>query len=75
MSTACNDQHPAISKDGLSLCLSSDRPGGCGGLDIWVAQRSSVDSAWEEPFKMDQGSNDILRVLVENNGHLFEKDV
>ena len=26
-----NDQHPGISKDGLTLYFSSDRPGGCGG--------------------------------------------
>ena len=41
-----NDQHPAISKDGLSLYISSDRPGGLGGLDIWVSHRGSVDDPW-----------------------------
>lgn len=48
-----NDQHPALSKDGLSLYFSSDRPGGCGGLDLWVTQRASKDSPWEEPFNLD----------------------
>ena len=30
INTGYNDQHPAISKDGLSLYISSDRPGGFG---------------------------------------------
>ena len=37
------------SRDGLTLFLSSDRPGGLGGLDIWVARRASEDDRWEEP--------------------------
>jgi len=53
INSSSNDQHPAISKDGLSLYFSSDRPGGCGGLDIWVTQRASLDSPWETPFNLD----------------------
>src|SRR5437016_6014689 len=51
-----NDQHPAISKDGLTLYFSSDRPGGCGvsgDLDIWASQRDSLDSPWKQPFNLD----------------------
>ena len=48
-----NDQHPALSKDGLSLIFASDRPGGFGvpgsanGFDLWVSQRDSLDSDWQ----------------------------
>ena len=44
--TAYNYFHPAISSDELTLIFSSDRPGGEGDYDLWVATRSSV----EEPF-------------------------
>src|SRR5438128_7798476 len=47
-----DEQHPALSKDGLSLYFASNRvvPGvSCGGSDIWVSQRASVDSPWEAP--------------------------
>jgi Tol biopolymer transport system component len=44
-----NDQHPALSKDGLSLYITSNRPGGQGADDIWVSQRASVDDAWGPP--------------------------
>jgi WD40-like Beta Propeller Repeat len=74
LSTACNDQHPALSKDGLSLYFSSDRPGGCGGLDIWVSQRASVDSPWEPPFNLgcsvNSSANDIAPNLT-TDGHLL----
>jgi len=49
INSASNDQHPAISRDGLSLYFVSDRPGGQGGLDIYVSQRASVHDAWGAP--------------------------
>src|SRR5437879_4513220 len=44
INTAANEQHPAISRDGLSLYISSDRSGGFGGTDIWVSQRACPDA-------------------------------
>ena len=44
-----DDMHPALSKDGLSLYFSSNRPGGAGALDLWVSQRDSLDSPWQPP--------------------------
>jgi hypothetical protein len=38
----------SLTADGLEAYFSSLRPGGKGGVDIWVARRSSVDE--EEPF-------------------------
>jgi WD40-like Beta Propeller Repeat len=40
------DRHPAISKDGLTLYFTSDRPGGLGGDDIWVSHRADLDDPW-----------------------------
>lgn len=37
---------PILSRDGLQLYIASNRPGGLGGIDIWVAERASP----EEPF-------------------------
>ena len=44
------EQTPAISKDGLSLYFSSNRPGGVGDADLYVSQRSSVDEPWGTPM-------------------------
>src|SRR5262245_63933062 len=49
INTAFNDQHPALSKDGLSLYITSNRSGGQGADDLWVSQRASVDDAWGPP--------------------------
>lgn len=46
INTAGDENRPAISKDQLSLYVSTNRPGGFGGLDLWVSQRASVDDPW-----------------------------
>jgi hypothetical protein len=53
------ESHVAISKDGLSLYITSDRPGGVNGensapfLEIWVSQRASLESNWGPPVNLD----------------------
>jgi hypothetical protein len=44
-----NTQHPAISKDGLSLYITTNRPGGPGDMDIWVSHRDTPDGTWNDP--------------------------
>jgi Tol biopolymer transport system component len=46
------DFAPAVSKNGLSLYVSSDRPGGFGSGDIWVSQRNSIDDPWGLPVNL-----------------------
>ena len=38
----------SISKDGRTLYVSSNRPGGFGGFDIWVSQRQTTRDPWGE---------------------------
>jgi hypothetical protein len=44
-----NDGCPILSPDGLSLYMATNRPGGPGGLDIWVARRATTTSGWGAP--------------------------
>ena len=46
VNTAFSDQHPALSPDGLSLYITSNRPGGYGSTDLWVCHRATKDSPW-----------------------------
>ena len=46
------DFGPAISKTGLSLYFTSDRPGGLGTFDIWVSQRARKDDPWGSPVNL-----------------------
>ncbi len=45
-----NTCHPAISVEGDMLYFSSDRPGGHGGMDIWVSRR--IGDEWGEPVNL-----------------------
>ena len=40
------DSFPCISPDGLELFFISERPGGFGGVDIWVTTRPTKEDAW-----------------------------
>ena len=40
------DAHPSVSTDGLSLYFYSDRSGGHGGRDIWIARRTTTNDDW-----------------------------
>jgi len=47
--TPFNDGCPYQAPDGLSFYMASNRTGGLGGQDIWVARRASVDDPWGAP--------------------------
>lgn len=52
-----NDIQPNVRKDGRELVFSSNRAGGAGGQDIWLATRSSIDEPWSAPVNLGAGVN------------------
>jgi WD40-like Beta Propeller Repeat len=52
LNTSSLDGCPILSPDGRSLYIASDRPGGHGGLDIWVAHRSSKKAPFGAPVNL-----------------------
>jgi len=46
VNTSSDDGGSRISADGLSLYFHSDRPGGYGGYDLYVATRESTEDEW-----------------------------
>ncbi len=52
LNTEFQDGCPIQSPDGLSLYMASTRPGGLGGIDIWVAHRESTDAPWGAPVDL-----------------------
>jgi hypothetical protein len=67
------DRFPAISKNGLSLYINSNRPGGVNGanpnnlLEIWVSQRVSLESPWQTPINLDAFNSAPLINTVDSN--------
>lgn len=58
-----NEEHPSLAGDGLSLWYASDRPGGLGSYDIYVATRADRNSGtlWSNPqlaTALNGGGND-----------------
>jgi hypothetical protein len=41
-----------LSSDGLTLFFASNRPGGMGSDDIWMAVRKTVNDPWEPPINL-----------------------
>jgi hypothetical protein len=72
-----SDQNATLSKDGLSLYLSSNRTdlaGAQGSLDIWVSQRRTTAEAWGTPLNLGSVINTSGAELSPNlsvDGHLM----
>jgi WD40-like Beta Propeller Repeat len=57
LNTPALDGCPIQSPDGLSLYMASNRPGGKGGLDIWIATRTSTSAPWGTPQNLGEPVN------------------
>lgn len=57
LNTPFRETHPTIHQNGLILVFSSDRPGGLGGIDLWVSTRPSTADAWGAPCNLGPGVN------------------
>ena len=59
INTIDNEMVPAFSRDGHLLFFASNRPGGFGGVDIWVSRREQThdDFAWQPAENLGAGVN------------------
>jgi hypothetical protein len=75
LNTTSLDGCPIQSPDGLSLYMASNRPGGLGGLDIWVAQRASTSEPFGVPANLGEPVNsaadDFCPTPVRGKGLFF----
>ena len=74
INTAFNEQGPNLSNDGLTLYFGSDRPGGSGGFDIWVARRDCTACPWQTPVNVGPVVNTVASETgpgLSIDGHLL----
>jgi hypothetical protein len=46
------DTRTSIRRDGLEMFITSNRPGGFGGIDLWVSTRATTLDAWSVPVNL-----------------------
>jgi hypothetical protein len=79
VNTTAQDGCPIQSPDGLSLYIASNRSGGAGALDLWVAGRSGADEPWGDPVNLNDapgadlntGADEFCPTPVRGNGLFF----
>jgi len=71
-----NFAHPSLSQDGKLLFFSSDKPGGYGGMDIWVSTRQN--DKWTEPVnlgpRVNTPGNEVFPYIFNNEKLYFSSD-
>jgi hypothetical protein len=79
VNTPAQDGCPIESPDGQSLYIASNRPGGAGALDLWVAGRSGSDEPWGDPVNVNDApgadinttADEFCPTPVRGNGLFF----
>lgn len=68
------DGCPFIAPDGLTFFMASARPGGAGGIDIWISTRPTSDAPWGQPVNagapINTEFNDFCPTMS-RDGHMF----
>ena len=73
INTTANELVPAFSRDGHLMFFASNRPGGFGGVDIWVSRREHThdDFAWQPAENLGAGVNSFS---LDEGPSYFEND-
>jgi hypothetical protein len=57
LNSSGNEARPSIRHDGLEIFFHSNRAGGLGSTDLWVATRDTVDAPWSTPVNVGAAVN------------------
>ena len=66
------DGCPFIAPDDRTFYMASNRPGGLGGIDVWVSTRPSADAPWGKPANVGapvNSSADDFCPTIARDGH------
>jgi hypothetical protein len=76
LNTDARETGLALSEDGLTIYWSSDRDGGAGGLDIYSAERATLEAPWSEPelvSALNSGGDDLISAVRDGQLALFSR--
>ena len=66
INSAAGEFGPALSPDGNSLYFGSNRAGGSGLADLWVAKRADKNAPWQTPVNLGPTVNSTAMDNVPN---------
>ncbi len=70
---AFSNCHPALSPDGQALYFASNRPGGYGGMDLYVSE--NINGIWQQPKNLgptiNSSSNELFPFISTANNLYF----
>lgn len=73
LNTASNDARPNLRRDGREIFF--DRPGECGGIDLWMSTRPSTEAPWSQPVNVgcdvNSAANDLRAALSWDGNSLY----
>lgn len=72
INTQFGEHNPFLTKDGMSLYFTSDRPGGFGSWDLYVSHRATRDAAWSTPENLGaivNSSSFDVAPYISRDGH------
>jgi hypothetical protein len=71
LNSTANETFPMVRPNGLELILTSNRSGGLGGNDLWVATRATISEPWSAPVNLGAPINEPAN---ENRGGTYAGD-
>jgi hypothetical protein len=74
LNTEAIETSVGLARDGLVIWISTDRPGGLGGFDIWSAARPSRDDPWSDPVpvpELNSPYDELARGTDRSGRHLY----
>ncbi|MHC4580569.1 MAG: hypothetical protein ACYS14_03875 [Planctomycetota bacterium] len=78
VNSSSNEGGASIPADGLELFFSSNRPGGYGGIDIWVTTRKTIGDDWGTPLNLgstvNSSANEVAPFISADGLQLYFMD-
>ena len=76
--STCVSGHPALTDDELTIVFATDRKGGIGGKDLYIAKRESANSDFETPVslgnKVNTKGNEVFPFFRNDTTLYFSSD-
>jgi hypothetical protein len=72
LSSTSDDETPEVAADGLTIFLASNRPGGVGGFDVYIATRANREAGWSTPVLVSELNTPLTEAAAATTPDLLD---